>query len=368
VLEDPQALRQRLGAPDAEPGPELAEALGAGQELADDQRRPLAVEHEQRPLDRAAGRGAGVEEWIGHWFRCGYYIPFWVLLPDRNYKGGMEHIRTITVHGASGSQGSPVAGLLAAAGHDVRPATRAAGVDLLDAASLAAAYDGADAVVLQLPLVYDERALEMAANAARAAERAGVEQLVINASCPVPPVPIGVPFVDARLIAAGADVPSVTLLQPTTYMENLLAPWTARAMLDEGVLRYPVPAEAPMHWVATRDVAEAVLRAIASGVAGWFALPGPAATGSEAAAALGRALGRAVRWEAITPEAFGDLMRPYAGDHAADGTAGFYRMLAGRPPGPAPDPGPAREALGWAPRDIEAWAREVAGQALVAAA
>ena len=34
------------------------------------------------------------------------------------------------------------------------------------------AYAGADAVVLQLPLVYDERALAMAENAARAAEAA----------------------------------------------------------------------------------------------------------------------------------------------------------------------------------------------------
>ena len=133
----------------------------------------------------------------------------------------------ITVHGATGSQGSPVAALLTSAGHRVRPATRASGVDLLEPASLAAAYDGADAVVLQLPLVYDERALEMAANAARAAERAGIEHLVVNASTPVPPEPIGVPFIDARLIAAGAHVPRVTLLQPLTYMENLLGPWSA---------------------------------------------------------------------------------------------------------------------------------------------
>jgi uncharacterized protein YbjT (DUF2867 family) len=270
----------------------------------------------------------------------------------------MAHIKTIAVHGATGSQGSPVASVLTTAGHQVRPATRASGVDLLDAASLAAAYDGADAVVLQLPLVYDERALEMAANAARAAERAGVEHLLINASGPVPPQPIGVPFVDARHIAARADVPKVTLLQPTTYMDNLFAPWSAGAVLDDGVVRYPIPADVPLSWVAMTDIARAVMRAIESGTAGWFALPGPAATGRETAAALGRALGRPVRWEAISPEALGDLMRPFVGDHAADGTAAVYGMLAAQPPAPAPDAGPAREALGWAPRDIETWARE----------
>ena len=45
--------------------------------------------------------------------------------------------------------------------------------DLLDRASLERAYAGADAVVLQFPLVYDDRALAMADNAARAAEAAG---------------------------------------------------------------------------------------------------------------------------------------------------------------------------------------------------
>jgi nucleoside-diphosphate-sugar epimerase len=128
-----------------------------------------------------------------------------------------------------------------------------------------------------------------------------------------------------------------------------------------------MPADVPLYWVATADVARAVLRALESGSAGWFALPGPAATGGEAAAALGRALGRPVRWEAIAPEAFGDLMRPFAGDHAADGTAAVYRMLAAQPPAPAPDAGPAREALGWAPRDIETWARERQQQVALAA-
>jgi hypothetical protein len=255
-------------------------------------------------------------------------------------------------------RGSPVAALLTALGHRVRPATRASGADLLDPASLAAAYDGADAVVLQLPLVYDERALEMAANAARAAERAGVGHLVVNASGPLRPEPIGVPFVDARHIAARADVPHITVLQPLTYMENLVAPWSADALLREGIVRYPMPAERPLYWVAMADVAGAIRTAIESGVAGSFLLPGQAATGDDVGAALGRALGRPVRWEAISPEVFGEDARPYLGDHAAYGTAAVYQMLNAQPPGPAPDPGPAREALGWAPRDLETWARE----------
>ena len=52
---------------------------------------------------------------------------------------------TIAVHGATGSQGAPVASVLSAAGHTVRALSRA-NADLLDPAALAAAYAGADAV------------------------------------------------------------------------------------------------------------------------------------------------------------------------------------------------------------------------------
>ena len=225
----------------------------------------------------------------------------------------------------------------------------------LDRASLERAYAGADAVVLQFPLVYDERALAMADNAARAAEAAGVEHLVINTSAPLPPAPIGVPFLDARHHAAAAAVQRVTVLQPTLYMENLNAPWSAERVVRDGVLAYPLPGEAPLPWVATADVADAIERTIAAEVPGWFVLPGPIATGADVARSIGAALGRPVIWQTITPDEFGNLLRPHLGDHAADGTAGVYRVPAA---GPAPDPAPARDALGWAPRDIGAWARE----------
>lgn len=268
--------------------------------------------------------------------------------------------KTIAVHGATGAQGAPVAARLAAGGHDVRPLTRATGADLLDRAALTVAYEGADAVVLQLPLIYDERSLAMGENAARAAEAAGVGHLVINAGAPLPPAPIGVPFLDARHRAAAADVERVTVLQPTTYMENLSGPWSAERIMRDSVVGYPVPAEAPLYWVATADVAIAVERALAREVAGWYALPGAPLAGEDVARTLGTVLGRAVRWQSLAPGEYGDRLRPHLGDHAADGTAAVYQMLATTPPPPAPDPGPARGALDWAPRDLEVWARETA--------
>ena len=99
-------------------------------------------------------------------------------------------MRTIAVHGATGSQSAPVATRLRAAGHEVRPLSRSVGVDLLDRPSLDAAYAGVDTVVLHLPLVYDERALVMADNVADAAAAArGVAKEVdvsrVQAAAPV---------------------------------------------------------------------------------------------------------------------------------------------------------------------------------------
>ena len=261
---------------------------------------------------------------------------------------------TIAVHGATGSQGEPVAAHLAAAGHDVRPVTRATGADLLDRASLEAAYAGADAVVLQLPLVYDGRALTMGHNAARAAEAAGVQHLVLNTGGPFGHEPVGVPYIDARHRAATADIPRVTLLQPTTYLENLSAPWSASRIVDEGVVAYPRPAEAAVQWVATDDVALAVLRALEERIVGRFDLPGETLDGNELAAALAAALERPVRYEAIAPAEFGERLRPHLGEHAAAGTAGVYELLAAYPPALSPP----STFPGWAPRPVQAWARD----------
>jgi nucleoside-diphosphate-sugar epimerase len=148
----------------------------------------------------------------------------------------------------------------------------------------------------------------------------------------------------------------VTVLQPTLYLENVVGPWMTSRMLADGTVAYPLPGDVPLPWVATDDVALGVERAISREVAGWFVLPGVPVSGQEIAEAIGDVLGRPLRWQTITPDEYGDLLRPHLGDHAADNVAATYRALAAAPPAPLPDPAPAREALDWAPRDLASWA------------
>jgi uncharacterized protein YbjT (DUF2867 family) len=268
------------------------------------------------------------------------------------------HSSPVAVHGATGSQGAAAVERLSADGHAVRALSRSTGADLSDLPSLQRAYDGARTVVLQLPLVFDERALLMAYNAAAAASTSGVEHLVINASSQVPPLLTGIPFMDARHLASSATVSTVTVLQPTLYYENITGPWSARSIVDDGVLRSALPATHAAAWVATADVAVAIEHAVVRRVGGWFALPGTPVTGHELTDALAQRLGRPVRWQQVTPEEYGDLLRPHLGDHAADGIIGSYHAILAGLDVPPPDAAPAVAALAWRPRDLSTWLAE----------
>ena len=187
-----------------------------------------------------------------------------------------------------------------------------------------------------------------------------MRQLVVNTSGPVPPERTGVPFHDARVIAAEADVPVVSVLAPTAYLENLSAPWSARLILEDGVLAYPVPAEAPLSWVATADVGLAAVRAVAKAIPGRFALPGVTYTGHELAGELGDALGLELRWETITPREFGERLRPFLRRPRRRGHRGGLRADGRRSDTAATDPRAAIEALGWEPRRAGQWAADIA--------
>ncbi len=275
----------------------------------------------------------------------------------------------VALHGATGTQGLPVARRLLSDGHRVRALFRQADrshllpagcepfvADMLDAGALARAYAGVDVVVVQLPQIFDELAVRQAERVGDALRRSAVQRVVFNTSGPSPTQPTGVPYLDARfmLIQALQDAPfSATVVAPVApYMENLLTPWLA-ALMRKGVLVYPLPAEAPIPWVALDDIAEHIAAALTGDEPGPVLIAGPQAlTGPQVAATLASARrGRPLRWQTLHPAEYGDLLRPHTGDQIADGIAGLYRATGGPPP--APDP----NLLHIGRTTLESWAR-----------
>lgn len=257
----------------------------------------------------------------------------------------------VVVHGATGTQGRAILRSLRTVGHRVRavaraprpyqdPAVEGVPADLLDVDALVAAYTGADAVVVQLPLNFAADAERQADAVLAALEKSGVPRAVFNTGAGVPPAePVGVPFVDARIRLAARlpqAVPVATVVGPaSTYLENVAAPWSRSLVRDRGELRYPLPAELPNPWVAAADLGAAVTAlTVEAAPPPARVVAGPAAlTGPELAAEISAATGRPLRWSTVEPAEYARMLAPHVGETVAAGIAAAYVS-----PSPAPDP------------------------------
>ena len=282
------------------------------------------------------------------------------------------------VHGATGAQGSPVLSVLIAAGHTAIAAVRrpeavptgiaARQVDLASAASLTPTYEGADGVFIHLPMGAPEAAAAQARAVVEAVTRAHPGRVVISTSGQVVDQP-GSP------LQAPGDSPIMTLIDgvtasgvptavvaPRLYLENLLLPVVLGPVREEGVLRYPLPASFPVSWSSHLDVAEVVVRLLTdasptTGTVGVGHLPG--LTGPDLAAAFSSHLGREVRFEGITPEAFGELITPLFGPAAAP-VVDLYRALNAQDDNTIAEDSSAQELLRLRPRPIGQWLEDLA--------
>lgn len=108
--------------------------------------------------------------------------------------------------------------------------------------------------------------------------------------------------IERRLASTGV---AWTILRPNIYMQNFARGFVARAIREEGVFRLSAGAGG-VSFVDVRDVAEIAARVL-SGDADFdkaYTLTGPAALShDEAAAAIGRAAGKPVRYESIDDDA-----------------------------------------------------------------
>jgi len=257
------------------------------------------------------------------------------------------------VYGAGGAQGGAIARALLREGLRVRTLFRdehKANPFRLEGAetaigsyddfdSLVRASEGADNVVFQLPLEYDpDKAVRYGANVVAAAKAAGVKRFLLNTSSIVPDVPLAAFQVKRRLIETLADsgIPHL-VIKPTVYMENLLGPWTAPGIVQNGVFAYPIPANMPVSWVSLRDVADLVAASIRRGETNGahIDLGGPAAlTGPDVAALLSERLGKAVAYFPIPHDEFERSLAPAVGADAAKAIADVYRWQSEQPSSP----------------------------------
>lgn len=284
---------------------------------------------------------------------------------------------TILVYGATGTQGTPVEDQLLNRGQDTRVVTRDAAhaahwaargaevavADLGDPESLAAANEGIDRVVLQLPLQYDFKLHEAyGRNAVDAAKAARVKLVVFNTSAHVI-AGEGVHVYEARqevvdyLHASG--IPSV-VIRPTFYYQILLGPWIKPGIVDSGVVAFPLPKQFPMSWISAEETAAYALAALdRPDLAGQvFDVGGPEAlTGDDIAARFGKVMGRSMTYVSIDPDDYERALAPIFGESVAFEVAAQVKCMIRRGSG-AVDMTATREQFRVEPVPLARWISE----------
>ncbi|WP_406399489.1 NmrA family NAD(P)-binding protein [Streptomyces sp. NBC_00879] len=293
-----------------------------------------------------------------------------------------DHIpMRVAVVGATGFQGGATARLLAERKHRVRtlsrkpeadrpelPGVSIAGGDLGRYEDVRQLFEGATHAAVVMPLVYQaEKVMRYAQHIAKAAREAGVGRLVYNANTRVPDRSTNVVAFETRRLAetvfreglahSGAEL---VVVRPPVYLDNLFSPWNGPALVNEGVLAYPLPADVPTAWISHRDLAEAVYAALTvEGVAGrTFDIGGAQTlTGDELATAFGQGLGRSVRYVPLEPGIFEQGLAQILGEESAAGVSGIYHYMAtGLEPGlMAGDEGESAQALSLKPAPVDEW-------------
>jgi NAD(P)H dehydrogenase (quinone) len=222
----------------------------------------------------------------------------------------------IVITGAGGKTGKAVVRALAAAGSEpvcalVRRAEQGSELaqvgahktlagDILDPAFFQAAFQGARVVYHICPNMSPDE-VQIAESAITAAYEAGVEHFVYHSV--LHPQVEAMPHhwnkmrVEERLFASGLPF---TILQPSAYMQNVLAYWDS--IIQHGVYPIPYSIRARISVVALEDVAEAAARVMTrpGHIGATYELSGPEPLSqAETADILSTALGRRVVAQAV---------------------------------------------------------------------
>jgi uncharacterized protein YbjT (DUF2867 family) len=286
-------------------------------------------------------------------------------------------LSSVLIYCGAGAQGSAIARAALAAGANVRLLLRQTSVnlfgdrvdvvrgDLADRDRLALASLGVDKIVLTLPHIPDADVIRtFGRNAIDAAAAAGVKLIVFNTSGSVPEARTGAALVDAKRDVVAylrqAGIPNI-VLSPTLYMSNIAAPWSAPAIMHDGVFAYPLPADFPVSWISREDMAAFAVAALKRpDLAGrTIRIGGPQSlTGTGIANVLSTVVGRRVSYAPIPLPDFAAALNASFGGTTGDETAAVYRWLTSQAPSPlAVDIGPALAELPIRPTRFADWAK-----------
>ena len=279
--------------------------------------------------------------------------------------------KTVALPAISGAQQSAIGHRFHNAGWRVRGTGRTAKqtrfgqalqADLESGDGLEAAFAGVDVVVLTLPQDHRTGVMaNIALRVAQAAAAASAGRLVLNTAGVIDEEgqePLFQDMKAARRAVFDADLPSVAL-QPTVFMDNLLAPWSLPGIVNDGVLAYPAPENAPISWLSHRSLADFVFAASTNAKAlhQGYLIGGPAPlTGADLAKILSVRLEKPVRYMRIPLQEFSAGLNKALGEPAGDRIASLYKRLERQPRSMATD-NLAAEALGVAPETFAEFAR-----------
>lgn len=240
----------------------------------------------------------------------------------------------VTLTGIAGAQQTAIATAFRDAGWTVSGTSRTAPgthrADLETGEGLEVAFAGADVVVFTLPQDHTPgRTLRMAKSIATAARN--TPRVLLNAASRIEASDLGV-FASMRAVRDSMSSLPLVTLEPTVYMDNLLAPWSLPAILS-GTFAYPAPAEVAISWMSHRTLAQAVVAAATAPVVGQsIRIGGPRAiTGPKMAAMLSAHLGHPVAYAPIPLPDFAAGLNASFGAPAGDRIAELYAELAAHP-------------------------------------
>ena len=228
--------------------------------------------------------------------------------------------RPIAVAGATGKQGGAVARRLLSRGHKVRALTRNPGqpaaraladegaeivrADLENRASLDDALAGAAGLfsVQDFLEAGVEAELRQGTNLTDAAAASSVEHIVYSGASTMDRN-TGVPHLDSKwrieTLVRRLDKPW-TVFRPAAFMDNW--EWDREAILETGVVRYPIRLDTLYRQVAVADIAAAVVTAFEHPEV-WtgqiMPLAGDVSSMAAITETLSRVLGRTLRYEQV---------------------------------------------------------------------